>query len=127
MAEGFKANAAFFKLGFLEPSPVALGRKFGEMLPLLWLKAGAHGACPNAKKLEGMLVLPENKMAVLADEWELAAFKKQVKAAKTIETIYLVTDYEPSFRSMAKAFPGKTVIALYRDYLDHFRLNISRN
>lgn len=127
MSEGFKANAAFFKLGFLEPSPVALGRKFEEMLPLLWLKAGAHGACPSVKRLEGMLVLPENKMAVLADEWELSAFKKQVKAAKTIETIYLVTDYEPSFRSMAKAFPGKTVIALYRDYLDHFRINISRN
>ena len=46
MADGFKANAAFFKLGFLDKNAVALGRQFKEMLPTLWMKAGAHGACP---------------------------------------------------------------------------------
>ena len=46
MADGFKANAAFFKLGFLDKNAVALGRQFREMLPTLWMKAGAHGACP---------------------------------------------------------------------------------
>lgn len=44
MADGFKANAAFFKLGFLDKNAVALGRQFKELLPVLWLKAGAHGA-----------------------------------------------------------------------------------
>lgn len=43
MADGFKANAAFFKLGFLDKNAVALGRQFKELLPVLWLKAGAHG------------------------------------------------------------------------------------
>ena len=127
MSDGFKANAVFFKLGFLDPTPVALGRKFREILPLLWMKAGAHGACPTAETLESMLVLPENHMAILAEEWELPVFKKAVKDAKTIETVYVVADYAPSFRSMAKAFPGKMVIALYRDYLDAFRLNVSRS
>ena len=46
MADGFRANAAFFKLGFLDKNAVALGRQFKEMLPTLWMKAGAHGPCP---------------------------------------------------------------------------------
>ena len=37
MSDGFKANAAFFKLGFLNPGAVALGRKFEELLPVLWM------------------------------------------------------------------------------------------
>lgn len=44
MADGFKANAAFFKLGFLDKNAVALGRQFKEMLPTLWMKAGTHTA-----------------------------------------------------------------------------------
>lgn len=35
MADGFKANAAFFKLGFLDPTAVSLGMRFSEMLPTL--------------------------------------------------------------------------------------------
>ena len=46
MADGFKANAAFFKLGFLDRNAVALGRQFKEMLPTLWMKAGSVGPCP---------------------------------------------------------------------------------
>ena len=46
MADGFKANAAFFKLGFLDPTAVSLGMRFSEMLPTLWLKTGAKGKCP---------------------------------------------------------------------------------
>ena len=49
MVDGFKANAAFFKLGFLDKNAVALGRQFKEMLPTLWMKAGAHGPCPTIK------------------------------------------------------------------------------
>lgn len=46
MADGLKANAAFFKLGFLDPTAVSLGMRISEMLPTLWLKTGAKGKCP---------------------------------------------------------------------------------
>ena len=46
MVDGFKANAAFFKLSFLDSTAVSLGMRFSEMLPTLWLKAGAKGKCP---------------------------------------------------------------------------------
>jgi adenine-specific DNA-methyltransferase len=41
MADGFKANAAFFKMSFLDKTSVALGRQFRELLPVLWMKGGA--------------------------------------------------------------------------------------
>lgn len=34
MVDGFKANAAFFKLGFLDKNYIALGRQFKELLPM---------------------------------------------------------------------------------------------
>jgi len=130
MSDGFQANAAFFKLGFLEPTPVGLGMRFEELLPVLWMKAGAIGKCPTISGRPVVApyhVWSENKMAVLFEESAFAAFKKEVRAAKTIETIYVVTDFDPSYRAMAKAFPGKAVYPLYRDYLDSFRINASRS
>ena len=41
MQDGFKANAKFFKLGFLDKNSVAAYRQFRELLPLFWMKAGA--------------------------------------------------------------------------------------
>ena len=45
MAEGFKSNAVFLKLGFLDKTSVALGRQFKELMPVLWMKGGAIGRC----------------------------------------------------------------------------------
>ena len=63
MADGFKTNAAFFKLGFLDKNAVAIGRQFKELLSTLWMKAGAHGPCPVIEDgVPDMLILPENRM-----------------------------------------------------------------
>ena len=127
MAEGFKANAAFFKLGFLDKTSVALGRQFKEMLPTLWMKAGAIGKCPTVNDdIPDMLILPENKFAVLVDEMSYMAFEKQIAEHPEIETVYIVTDSEPGYREMIAAFGGKNTYQLYRDYLDNFRINTGR-
>ena len=127
MAEGFKANAAFFKLGFLDKTSVALGRQFKEMLPTLWMKAGAIGKCPTVSEdIPDMLILPENKFAVLIDEMSYLTFEKQIAEHPEIETIYIVTDSEPGYREMIAAFEGKNTYQLYRDYLDNFRINTGR-
>ena len=127
MAEGFKANTSFFKLGFLDKTSVALGRQFKEMLPTLWMKAGAIGKCPIiGDDIPDMLILPENKFAVLVDEMSYMAFEKQIAEHPEIETIYIVTDSEPGYREMIAAFDGKNTYQLYRDYLDNFRINTGR-
>ena len=127
MADGFKANAAFFKLGFLDKNAVALGRQFKEMLPTLWMKAGAHGACPTIgeEQLE-MLILPENKFAVLVDEKAYMAFTEKLDEHPEIETVFIVTDSESGYRDMIAGLDVKASYQLYRDYLDNFRINAAR-
>jgi adenine-specific DNA-methyltransferase len=126
MADGFKANAAFFKLGFLDKNAVALGRQFKELLPVLWLKAGAHGPCPSleeAAEVPAMLVLPVNHFAVLTDESQYEAFAAQVNGEDSITTVYIVTDSEPGYREMISGLRAEATYQLYRDYLDNFRIN----
>lgn len=128
MSDGFKANAIFFSLGFLDKDSVALGRKFREILPLLWLKSGAFGKCPTIddNDIPAMLILPENKFAVLNDEASFLAFEEAVNSQSEILTVFIVTDYDSGFRAMAKNIHAEKIYQLYRDYLDNFRINHQR-
>ena len=124
MADGFKANAAYFKLGFLDKNAVALGRQFKEMLPTLWMKAGAHGPCPTiGENTPDMLILPENRFAVLVDEKEYMDFAEKLDEHPEIETAYIITDSESGYRDMILGLNVKESYQLYRDYLDNFRIN----
>lgn len=127
MSDGFDANAAFFKLGFLDKNAVALGRQFKEMLPTLWMKAGAHGACPNiGKTVPEMLILPDNKFAVLVDERAYMAFAEKLDEHPEIEMVFFVTDSDSGYRDMISGLDVKESYQLYRDYLDNFRINAVR-
>lgn len=128
MADGFKANAAYFKLGFLDKNAVALGRQFKELLPVLWMKANCIGLCPNLEsdELPKMLVLPENKFAVLIDETYYSEFDAKLTEHPEIQTIYIITDSESAYREMIRSYEGKDCYQLYRDYLDNFRINTGR-
>ncbi len=128
MSNGFKANAAFFKLSFLDKTSVALGRQFKELLPVLWMKGGAIGKCPVLvyEELPEMLILPKNKMGVLIDELYYSEFDKELAQHPEIETIFIITDSESAYRSMTQSYKGKNCYQLYRDYLDNFRINTGR-
>ena len=129
MADGFKANAAFFKLGFLDPTAVSLGMRFSEMLPTLWLKTGSKGKCPEltGEQVPDMLILPENQFAVLINENTFADFAEKLAEHPEIQTVFLATDYEVNYQSMVKNLNVTEAYQLYRDYLDHFRVNRGRN
>ncbi|MBP5591758.1 site-specific DNA-methyltransferase [bacterium] len=136
MADGFKANAVFFKLGFLDKTSVQLGRQFKEMLPMLWLKAGGWGKCPTAEvvstssttanSLPPYIVLPENRFAVLIDENYFSEFAEKVHEKPEIQTAYLITDFEKGFKAMTNSLKIAKTYQLYRDYLDNFRINVER-
>lgn len=127
-ADGFQANVAYFKLGFLDKHAVALGRQFKELLPVLWMKADAIGTCPTIKteELPKMLVLPENKFAVLIDETYYAEFDAALQKQPDIQTIYIVTDSETAYKKMTQSYEDRECVQLYRDYLDNFRINMGR-
>ena len=127
MADGFSANAAYFKLGFLDKNAVALGRQFKEMLPTLWMKAGAIGPCPGiGEETPDMLILPENHFAVLVDERHYMEFAEKLEQHPEIETVFIITDSESGYRDMIAGLEVKESYQLYRDYLDNFRINSVR-
>lgn len=128
MADGFKTNAVFFKLGFLNKNAVALGRQFREILPVIWLKAGSYGKCPNLdseKTLPSMMILPENKFAVLLDEKYFAMFEEKVSELLEIETIFIITDSNDGYTAMIQNFRNRKTYQLYRNYLENFAININ--
>lgn len=128
MSDGFRANAVFCKLSFLDKTSVALGRQFKELIPVLWMKGGAVGKCPelNEEELPQMMILPENKMAVLIDEVFYKEFDKELDKHSEIKTVFIVTDSESAYREMTRHYDGIDCYQLYRDYLDNFRINTGR-
>jgi adenine-specific DNA-methyltransferase len=128
MQDGFKANAQFLKLGFLDKNSVAAYRQFRELLPLLWMKAGAIGECPTlkGKEIPEYLILPENKMAILTEEWAYAKFMDEMKDRQDIKTVFLVVDSENGFREMAAPLKWAKTYQLYKDYLENFTINYEK-
>lgn len=126
MRDGFPANLAYFRLDFLEKDEIALGRQFREILPLLWLRAGAAGPRPElpaADSLPAMLLPPQNHFAVLLDETHFADFREAIAARPDLTHIFLVTDSAETFRDMGDQVAAPHIIQLYRDYLENFTIN----
>lgn len=134
MSAGFAANLAYFKLDFLEKERVSLRRAFREILPLLWLKAGAVGPRPELKRgePEPVLFAPEgSNFVVLLDETRMGRLLKSLEGRAGLSHVFIVTDADESFKTMAqdvrevagKANPGLAVVQLYRDYLLNFMIN----
>lgn len=128
MADGFETNVAYFRLGFVDKNSVSLGKQFRQMLPLLWMKAGAHGKCPSigSDKEPDMMILPENRLAILVDDTRFADFEAAVKKEEGIDTIYFVTDFDSAYKDMASNFTDKKSYQLYRDYVENFVIGARR-
>jgi adenine-specific DNA-methyltransferase len=125
MADGFAANAVYYKLTFLDKNKVSLGTQLEELLPILWMKAGAHGVCPTNVKSD-YTVFVENKMAILGDEFTIDELKAELRDHPDVETVYIIDDSEENYRTLATSLHGRKTFQLYRDYLDNFKINIER-
>jgi adenine-specific DNA-methyltransferase len=129
MSEGFPANVEYFKLGFLDKNSVSLGQQFAEILPLLWLKAGAVGERPelDGEALPPWLFLPQNAFAVLLDEDRYGEFAGKLAETENIRVVYFVTNSEEAFREMSDGIGTERTYQLYRDYIDNFVIGSRRN
>lgn len=122
MKDGFKANATFFKLGFLDKRSVARGRQLQELLPILWMKAGAKGECPTS--VEGDYVIwPQNHIAILKKESCFLQFRQELDKYPEIEVVYIITDSQNAYLTMIDELREFKTYQLYRDYLENFRIN----
>jgi adenine-specific DNA-methyltransferase len=130
MRQGFPANLEYFRLEFLDKDQVALGRQFRQILPLLWLRAGAVGPRPELPEEDAVpaMVIPDkNPFAVLVDETQFADFADVLASRIDVTHAFLVTDSEEAFQEMAGQLTAANVIQLYRDYLENFVINKAEN
>ena len=125
MADGFAANAAYYKLTFLDKEKVSLGTQLEKLLPILWMKAGAHSVCPTHVEDE-YTVFAENKMAILNDEFAIDELKAALQDKPEVETVYIIDDSEENYRTLAASLHVRQTYQLYRDYLDNFKINIEK-
>ena len=120
MADGFEENAEFFTLTYENPVAIGHNRAFEKVAPLLWLRAGAAGRRIDAIAEAGWDVA--DTYGVLWDLDEAAAFAEVVGEGEHVRLVYLVTDDDRRFQSVARQVPdGVEVVRLYESYLTNFR------
>ena len=109
----------------MDKEAVSLGTQLDKLLSILWMKAGAHGVCPTHVEGE-YAVFPENRMAILIDEYDFDELKEVLEQHPEIDTVYIIDDSEDNYRALAAQLSVKNTYQLYRDYLDNFKINIER-
>ncbi len=127
LAAGFDENLAYFKLDFLDPNEVALGSKFENVLPILWLMAGAQGKLVIRNGKKPFYIPDASPFAVLLKERHFSEFRTALATRPDITHVFLVTDSQEAFREMSADIAGdRETVMLYKNYLDNFRLNTER-
>lgn len=119
MADGFKANAVFFKLDYMDKDEVALGKSFKELLPILWLKAGGIGKCPTLDVEKPFKIFAANRFAVLLDEKHFNEFAEALRGV-AIDTVFIATGSKTALNRLRELLNVPQSVQLYGEYLKHF-------
>jgi adenine-specific DNA-methyltransferase len=127
-SQGLPENLEFFRLSYLDPDEVDLGRQFDAILPALWLAAGGVGARERGADRKDYSLPPGSTYAVLFREAKFRRFQEALARSPAVTHVWLVTDSEEAYAEMRAALPaGMAVSMLYRDYLRNFRINTERD
>ena len=119
MSDGFRENAIFFDLEYLEPSVVSADLAFDRIAPILWLAGGCKGEILQRQK--GYVI--GETYAVLFDPRYTTRFVDAISENKGIKTAFIVTDAAERYRSLCAELPGCRVMQLYESYLRSFETN----
>lgn len=128
LADGFAANLEYFRVDFLDPREIQMGRQFAAILPLLWMMAGARGRRPAAPEPHAPWLVPANcQFAVLMQETRFTDFVRRVDERTDITHVFVVTNSQETLYKLRHEWPALRVVQLYKDHLESFRINISEN
>jgi len=128
LADGFPVNLDYFRLDFLDPQEVQMGRQFAAILPILWMMAGARGPRPQAPDAHAPWLLPAGcPFAVLMQETRFKDFVRHVADRADLTHVFVVTNSQDTVYKLRHEWPTLRVVQLYKDYLENFRINLSEN
>ena len=124
LAAGFPANLDYFKLDFLQPTEVQMGRQFAAILPILWMMAGAKGKRPEPPAPSApWLIPPDCPFAVLMHETRFKDFHRHLIKRPDLTHVFIVTHSRDTYHKLREEIDAPEVVQLYRDYLKNFRIN----
>lgn len=126
MTDGFAANLEYFKLDFLDPQEIQMGRQFAAILPILWMMAGSRGPRPAAPDAHAPWLLPDGcPFVVLMQETRFKEFVRHVESRADLTHVFIVTNSQDTVYKLRHEWPELRVVQLYKDYLENFRINLS--
>jgi len=126
LAAGFAANLEYFRLDFLDPQEVQMGRQFAAILPILWMMAGARGPRPSAPDAHAPWLLPNGcPFVVLMQETRFKEFVRHMESRADLTHVFIVTNSQDTVYKLRHEWPELRMVQLYKDYLENFRINLS--
>lgn len=128
LKDGFPANLEYFKLDFLDPTEVQMGRQFAAILPVLWMMAGTRGPLPDAPDPHTPWVIPADcTFAVLIQEKRFKEFHRHIEGREDLTHVFIVTNSSSTYHHLREEIEGPHVVQLYRDYLQNFKINYGKD
>lgn len=125
-AEGLDENVEFFELTYQDEARVELDMAFNAISPLLWMRAGGVGNIVGECLTSDGRRKPyawSQSYAVLfnTDRWQSFL----AKLPPTVSTVFIVTDSQTVFSSIAAELPHHVgdAVRLYERYLATFAFN----
>jgi adenine-specific DNA-methyltransferase len=123
MADGFGENAEFFTLTYETPRAIDHNKAFGQIAPLLWMRAGSQGKRIDELPEKGWAVV-EN-YGLLTDLDKAEPWLKSMSNAPNLRIAFIVTDDNRNFEAVAREvqdqLEGVEPVRLYESYLTNFR------
>jgi len=128
LKDGFPANLEYFKLDFLDPVEIQMGRQFAAILPVLWMMAGARGPLPDAPDSRAPWLIPADcPFAVLIQERRFKDFHRHIEGRDDLTHVFIVTNSRDTFHYLREEMKGPQVVQLYKDYLENFKINFGKD
>ena len=128
LKDGFPANLEYFKLDFLDPTEVQMGRQFAAILPVLWMMAGTRGSLPDAPDPHAPWLIPADcPFAVLIQEKRFKEFHRHIEGRDDLTHVFIVTNSSSTYHNLREEIKSPHVVQLYRDYLQNFKINYGKD
>ena len=120
ISEGLAENAEFFTLTYETPIAINYNLAFERIAPLLWIRAGCKGKRIEKVPKTGWEIT--DNYGVLIDLDKSSQFCNQLNSIKEVKLVYIVTNDDRRFQSVAKQLP-RTIepVRLYESYLKNFQ------
>jgi adenine-specific DNA-methyltransferase len=121
-SEGFEENVEFFRLKYLDPMLVEMGRSFADLHPLLWLAAGGVGKIEDFDPAARFAVPADSHYVVLFHPAGVPRLLEELKNRPDVSRVFIAAHSDSSFTELASVMPTRIeTVHFQQKFLDTLR------